>query len=83
MIAAGTPKSFGTEAAAVLRRDPLQRYGNDAETAWSAVFTDRIWACGQVAPADDLARFTPSTPTSSPTSRPSRFGAAPRRTGPT
>ncbi len=52
-------KSFGMEAAAVLRRYPLQRYGNNAEITWSAVFTDRIWACGQVATADELARFTP------------------------
>jgi len=43
----------------VLRRYPLSRYHHDAEIAWSAVFTDRIWACGQVATADELARFTP------------------------
>lgn len=52
-------KSFSAGAAAVLRRYPLSRYGNNAEVAWSAVFTDRIWACSQVTTADDLAGFTP------------------------
>jgi hypothetical protein len=52
-------QSFGAEASAVLRRYPLRRYGNNAEIAWSAEFTDRIWACSQVDTAGDLARFTP------------------------
>jgi para-nitrobenzyl esterase len=52
-------ESFGTHTPAVLRRYPLSRYHHDAEVAWSAVFTDRIWACGQVGTAGDLARFTP------------------------
>jgi para-nitrobenzyl esterase len=51
-------ESFGPLAPAVLRRYPLSRYRDNAEIAWSAVFTDRIWACGQVATADDLAAFT-------------------------
>jgi hypothetical protein len=52
-------ESFGAEAPTVLRRYPLQRYHNNAAIAWSAVFTDRIWACSQVATAGVLARFTP------------------------
>jgi para-nitrobenzyl esterase len=51
--------SFGRKAPTVLRRYPLRGYGNNAAIAWSAVFTDRIWACSQVATADDLARFVP------------------------
>jgi para-nitrobenzyl esterase len=51
--------SFGAEAPTVLRRYPLRRYRNNAAITWSAVFTDRIWACSQVATAGDLARFTP------------------------
>lgn len=52
-------ESFGPHTPAVLRRYPLSRYHHNAEIAWSAVLTDRIWACGQVATAGDLARFTP------------------------
>ena len=51
--------SFGPQAAAVLRRYPLQRYHDNAAITWSAVFTDRMWACSQVATAGDLARYTP------------------------
>jgi len=51
-------ESFGAQAPAVLRRYPRQRYGGNAAITWSAVFTDRIWACSQVATANDLARFT-------------------------
>lgn len=52
-------QSFGAQAATVLRRYPLRKYGNNAQIAWSAVFTDRIYACGQVATAGDLTRYIP------------------------
>ena len=51
--------SFGRRAAAVLRHYPVARYGGDGAIAWSAVFTDRIWACSQVTTGNTLARFVP------------------------
>jgi para-nitrobenzyl esterase len=51
-------ESFGAAAPAVLDRYSLRRYDGHPAIAWSAVFTDRIWACSQVATANDLARFT-------------------------
>jgi para-nitrobenzyl esterase len=51
--------SFGTDAPAVLARYPLPAYGGDGALAWSAVFTDRIWACQQTRTAHELARFVP------------------------
>jgi para-nitrobenzyl esterase len=53
-------QSFGAGAPAVLARYPLSRYGNDGALAWSAVFTDRIWACTQIATEDALARYVPT-----------------------
>jgi para-nitrobenzyl esterase len=53
-------EAFGSRSPAVLRRYPVSRYRDDGALAWSAVFTDRIWACGQVATANALARFVPA-----------------------
>lgn len=53
-------RAYGNAAPAVLARYPVSRYGGDGALAWSAVFTDSIWACEQIDSENALSRYVPT-----------------------
>ncbi|MFI6079133.1 carboxylesterase family protein [Actinoplanes sp. NPDC051343] len=53
-------RAYGNAAPAVLARYPVSRYGGDGALAWSAAFTDSIWACEQIDSENALSRYVPT-----------------------
>jgi para-nitrobenzyl esterase len=52
-------KAFGARAPEILRRYPVSRYGQPA-LAWSAIYTDRMFACAVLRDARLFARAMPT-----------------------